>query len=195
MDGTTLALVAGLVVSFLAAVFGWVRWLHELGEKRRERAARQDAEAKLALMRRRSLAECPYFSLYDELPDMLILPKDGTGEVNAILDGSPHLLSCSRNEVGPEVEEGDPVLLLIENNGQRAQEVSVTLDNKPIEFMHVEEHSTGQRIPVFSYPYRLEMLGREQTLTVSFLSVSGARDTHRYLTKHGVRFLRRIDPA
>jgi hypothetical protein len=45
MSDWWLAFLTGFVPAALAAVLGWVKWLHELREKRIEKAGRNEAEA------------------------------------------------------------------------------------------------------------------------------------------------------
>jgi hypothetical protein len=103
-------------------------------------------------------------------------------------------LSFFRNEVGPKVTVGEQIYLLIENNGSNAFELSLHIDEEPTGIIVVEADG-HELIHALVYRYAPEKHGKEQIITMGFLSPNGIRDVHRYTTKHGFRTLKRIDPA
>lgn len=189
MIGTLLSLSG-----WLTAVFGWFRWFVERREKRFERAAKDAAEAELAAIKRRSLHENPFFVLSDATFNGIEVPTEEPCKGIYIPAGSGCLLCFMRDEVDGNMASGEIVYMLIENCGSDAHSMTIKLDGEAVRLVHVKVHG-GRRLEAIAYAYLSQRLGRIQTLEVSFCSANGVKDTHRYVIKHGSRFLQRIDPA
>lgn len=179
-----------IIAAILGAVTGaLVLWLLELPTKRRAK----EVEAELAVIRRR--ARGPYLSPSLVRFDCLYLPSDKPGTVSYRSAGSGDLLCFLRDEVMRDVPEGHPIVLVIENRGDEAPEVAMSLDGDPVLIQKEPELADALGLQFILYPYRPERHGQPQTLEVRFLARDGVRDVHRYNTEHGRRILRRIDPA
>lgn len=190
----TLATILGILSGWAVAAFGWIKWLHELREKRAERAAKQKAEAELREIHRRSAERCPYFSLFDGRFNMITAPSDELGQLDSLSPNSGSVLCFWCDEVDRSIKSGAAIHLLVENQGCTAYEIAVTLDAEPVKFLEVQTYESHV-LNAIKYAYRPEHHGAEQTLEIQFLAEDGVRDRHRYVTKHGFRILKRIDPA
>lgn len=116
-------------------------------------------------------------------------------EVNVWHATNGNVLSCIRNEVGNDMPKGLPVILVVDNAGQSARGVTIKLDGEEIAYKREVDFSDSQGLYFLEYPYDPGKRGKEQKLTFSFETDSGVQDTHVYITRHGMRFLKRIDPA
>jgi hypothetical protein len=118
----------------------------------------------------------------------------GIGKLEGISCMDKCTLCAMQTEVKEGAEDGDEVVLVVENIGQAARSVKLKLDGESISFHQEAEmqHAGGHQYIMYSY--RKSKHGQEQKLTVSFESGSGVQDTHIYATRHGMRFLRRMDP-
>ena len=190
----TSAELLGLLSGWLLAAFGWIKWLHELREKRRERAAKEKAETALLEIRRRATDSSPLFLLSSERFNGVTIPGSKPTEHFVFLAGHACLLCYMRDEVDRKVPLGEFIYLLVEHRGSDAYEISIQLDEEEAGFIQAEADG---HYPIYAirYAYRPEYHGREQTIKVRFLAANGVRDTHRYATSHGIRAIKRIDPA
>jgi hypothetical protein len=68
-----LAILSG----WLAAAFGWIKWLYELREKRLERAAKEKAQSELVEIRRRATDNSPLFLVNNERFNGVTVPGEG----------------------------------------------------------------------------------------------------------------------
>lgn len=190
----TLVIILVAFAGWAAAAFGWIKWLHELREKRAERAAKEKAEAEIREIQRRSAELRPYFDLSDSRFNSVTTPGDRPGQLLGLYPGRKNLLCFLSNEVDKHFKAGEPIYLLVENHGSNAFEITMNLEGGPVQMIKVK---TDHGVPLLAvkYPYRPDHHGREETLEVRFLAFDGIRDVHRYVTRHGFRALKRIDPA
>ena len=191
---STLEMIITALSGWLIGAFGWFKWLHELREKRQERAAKEKAEAALTEIKRRATDSSPYLLISKHRFNGVTVPTDNPTQQLFIPPGSPCLLCFMRDEVDTKMPAGEFTYLLVENHGRDAHEISIHLDGESAGFIQVQA-DRSHMIYAIRYPYRPECHGREQTLEISFLAANGVRDTHRYATVHGIRALKRIDPA
>ena len=187
--GTGFAIFGG----WLTALFGWIKWWHELRDKRKERAARLKAEAELAAARRRSVESSPYLVPSDRRFNGVTVPAKEPGQRLIIHAGCGGLLCFMRDEVQRDVTAGESIYLLVDNHGRDAYEIAIDLDGEPVGLVKAETEG-GDGILAIRYPYRPEFHGRAQTIQIGFLSAGGHPDAHRYAMRHGFRTLQRIDP-
>lgn len=156
-----------------------------------ERRARKRADNELQEIKRRgdapflTVSNANFQQLYHELKQDV---------VNVWYATNGNVLSCFRDEVGSDMGKGLPVVFVVDNAGQSARAIIVKLDSEEIAFKREVDFSDSQGLYFLEYPYDPEKRGKEQRLTLSFETSSGVQDTHIYMTRHGMRFLKRIDP-
>jgi len=145
----------------------------------------------LSLIKRRG--EAPYLSIsnanFQQLYHKL---EQGVVKVWPATNGN--VLCCLRDEVGIDVPEGTPLIFVIDNVGQAVRGLDVKLDGGTIAFKREVDFSNSQGLYFLEYPYDPAKRGKEQKLFISFETNSGVQDTHIYIIRHGMRFLKRIDP-
>ena len=180
--------------SWLIGSIGWLHSLHQFREKRVEKAAKEKAEAALKEIRRLSSEESPFWRLSDRRFNGLKAPSEKPGGQLCLREGHPTLLCAVRDEVDRKTPAGTFVYLAVENHGRNAYEVSVNLDLEPSAIIEGKSDD-GYTLGLVCYPYLPEIHGRDQSIKVSFLSAKGIRDTQIYATQHGIRTLKRTDPA
>ena len=125
--GELLAILSG----WLAAAFGWIKWLHELREKRREKAAKDKAESELVAIRRQAADSRPLFLLSQLAFNGVTVPSGKPAEHTFIPPGNGCLLCYVRDEVDRKVPAGDFIFLLVENHGSNAYEITIQIDGHP----------------------------------------------------------------
>lgn len=160
--------------------------------KARRQAAKDRAE--LAAIRRRG--EAPFF-------------RPITGKVWELVLGLQARLVCSpgnpawlrvldgtRAEIKRErMKDGDHVLLIVENIGLAPRTLEVEPNTHEIKFYREPNMEGADKHCWFGYPYRPEEHGKDQSFVITFETETGVQGKHTYVLKHGVRELRRIDPA
>ena len=157
-----------------------------------ERRARKRADNELQEIKRRgdapflTVSNANFQQLYHELKQNVVNVWHAT---------NGNVLSCFRDEVGSDMEKGLPVIFVVDNAGQSARGIIVRLEGEEIAFKREVDFSGSQGLYFLEYPYDPEKRGKEQKLTFSFETSSGVQDAHIYITRHGMRFLKRIDPA
>ena len=187
--------IIGTTVSgWLIAAFGWLKWWYEIREKRRERAAKERAEAALLEIKRRAIDSSLYLLISEHRFNGITAPSDKPTEQFFIPPNDPCLLCFMRDEVDRKMPSGQPTYLLVENHGCDAYEISIQLDGEAVGFIQVNADE-AYPLHAIRYPYRPESHGKDQTIQIGFLAANGVRDTHRYMTRHGIRTLKRIDPT
>jgi hypothetical protein len=142
------------------------------------------------LIRRRGSA--PFLKPTDEEWVRLFI-RDGPGKISMLNHCHPGVLCGSNLEVSG-LEDGYRVYFPVENHGQTAPAVSLSLDGVPIALEKEPDYSGAHGFYYFVYHYEKARHGKEQVLALSFETSDGRHDTHRYLLIHGRRVLRRIDP-
>jgi hypothetical protein len=189
------------MIGIFLSLSGWIstgiclfKLYVERREKRLERAAKEAAETELGAIKRRSLVDNPFFVVSDATFNGIEVPTDDPCKATYIPAGSGCLLCFMGDEVDGKMESGEIVYLLIENHGSNAYGITIKLDGEAVRLVQVKINR-AHKLDAIAYAYFPERLGRIQTLEVGFCSATGVEDTHRYATKHGVRFLQRIDPA
>lgn len=182
--------IALVVMGVIELVTLWFLFV-ERREKKREKADKEKAESQLVLIRRRGDAP-------------LLVPSSSRFNMTSRSVGNGRLLMVSpmdgavlcefRNEVNIPAGQEQIVVFVVENIGERARAASVKLDDGTA-VLQQEAEMEGARGRLFLiYPYDRAVHGQEQKLTLTFESQSGIQDTHTYSIRHGVRFLRRIEP-
>ena len=157
-----------------------------------ERRARKRADNELEEIKRRgdapflTVSNANFQRLHHELKQNVVNVWHAT---------NGNVLSCFRDEVGSDMEKGLPVIFVVDNAGQSTRGIIVKLEGEEIAFKREVDFSGSQGLYFFEYPYDPEKRGKEQKLTFSFETSSGVQDTHIYITRHGMRFLKRINPA
>lgn len=153
----------------------------------RERRGKKRAEDELKKIRRRG--DAPFFRPSDELVGNLYHQE--YEQILFIPFGSGVLCS-SHAEV--KLEDGQPVFFVVENHGRAANSVVMKLDGGPISLRQEPDIEAAHGLQYLVYPYSRAKHGQDQELVISFETESGVQDTHRYVLRHGMRFLRRVDP-
>ncbi len=155
----------------------------------RERRAKKKAEDELNQIHRRGTA--PYFRPSEEIVSNLWI-NTSTGGIACIPSIHPAVLRKSRNEV--RIDDSESVFLVVENLGEAAHVISVKLDNETISLDQEPDMDSAHGFQYFVYPYQKAKHGKEQRVSLAFETRSGVQDTHLYVTRHGCRFLQRVDP-
>jgi len=97
----------------LAAAFGWIKWLHELREKRKERTAKECVEAELRETRRRATDSSPLFLISLKPFNGVTTPSAKPTEHFFFPAGHP---ACFlRDEVAHNVMSGESIYLIVES--------------------------------------------------------------------------------
>lgn len=180
------------IATAVAAVAASVTTYWAFTERRAKiiaRAAQAASELELKNIQRR--AHAPFLKPSDDVFNA-IYHNVGEGKVAFIPYGEKALLCNSRNEV--EASDGDEVIFIVENLGAAARGISVKLEGKPISLRReADMQYAGGRIYLV-YPYTKLKHGQDQIITLSFESETGIQNIHKYVTRHGIRVLKRIDP-
>ena len=194
-----LSLIAGkfsgmeAIIGIIGAIIGAViavlveRWLTK-GERQRAK----EAEEELKQIKRRSAA--PFLTASDAAFNGLHFPGEEPGKIGFCPAGSGAVLCFMRDEVGEDLETGDPVFFVIENHGSPARSVKLILDGKPIRLQQEPDFESSNELQFLRYEFDREKFGKSQRLELTFEADSGLQDSHVYELLHGVRSLKRIDP-
>jgi hypothetical protein len=172
------------VLGWLTAIVGWIIGAVQWRKKRK-------VEAELKLIRRR--AEAPYLAASDAVFNCLYTSLIGS-ELRCFQPGMENLLCFQRDEVGKNLIADNPVLFVIENSGQAARSVAVSLDGVPIQLKREPDIQDAQGLQFLEYPYQPAKHGQTQQLVIDFESSGGVQDRHTYQIIHGARSLKRTDP-
>jgi len=170
--------ILGFVPTAAAATIGWLRWLHELREKRREKDGRAKSEAELKEIRRRGLG--PYLrAAYLAVPPF-------TGHGNQIIQ--------SGDDIDPATPAGTRLALMVANVGAPVRELTDDWPNGTgIDTTHDlphDEHTAS----MISYLYDPMKLGQTLRIRLDFETLDGVKLHHVYETRHGYAELKRVDP-
>jgi hypothetical protein len=180
------------IATAIAAVAASVTTYWAFTERREKIAARAaQAAAQLELKNTQRRAHAPFLKPSTDRFNA-IYHNLGNGKVSFVSVGHKSLLSDFRDEV--EAKDGDEVFFVVENLGASARGISVKLDGKPITLSREAEMENSRGRIYLVYPYEKSQHGNNQIISLSFESDTGAQDTHQYITRHGFRVLRRIDP-
>ena len=177
--------VVWAAIAAIAAVLAllWAIWEH---------AGRRKAERKLDEIKRRG--DAPFLSVSDAILGTIHYFRNGGTEFWHAAT-TPGILSFQQERVGA-LNAGDQVVLLVDNTGEPTHKIAVKLDDIPIVFDSGRDFQNPNATIFFLlYLYDPQKNGHQQRITVAFETRSGVHDTHTYITRHGVRFLKRIDPA
>jgi hypothetical protein len=193
MSDWWIGFLSAFVPTAATATLGWFRFFHEVRVKNHERESKERAESELQLIRRRSLDDSPYLTPSNERFNGVTFPGEKPGETYWLPAGGAALLCFLKNEIGDKVPEGTEIYMVLDNKGSSAQEIKITLDEQPIKLLPFDfENQTN---PGIVYPLNPQIRGKEQVVSLSFLARNGSRDTHLYVTRHGFRIFKRIDPS
>ena len=168
-----------------------ITWFFEHLKTKRERLAKEAAEKKLAEIKRR--ASAPYLICSETAFNHLYVRKSAS-DLQAWSAGARDLLCFLRDEVDRTTPSGETIGLVIDNLGQSARAIAVRIDGERVAFQREADFQGSHGLYFFTYPYVPEKHGKDQIVTLNFESDDGIQDTHKYITKHGIRILRRIDP-
>ncbi len=185
--GEWIAVILGAAAGSLAT------WLLDLPGKRKAQKAQSAAEGELTAIRRRGNA--PYLTPSNALFNIAREPVRENGQGAGWSPINSNVLCWMRQEVPPDLPEDTPVVLIVGNSGQPARRVDVKLDNREVFFRQEPDVDGAQGLLLLKYPYQPKMRGQMQILEIAFETPDGMQDVHRYETRHGIRHLRRIDPA
>lgn len=184
-----------------AALIGWWQFLLARRDKRVAEANEAEAkrtqataEAEMQAIRRRALTSAPYFEPTQQSAMLYQFPDKVSGEMRIVSLRTGRLIDLTTDQVPEAFPKGATVMLVVDNKGQGAVEEVLDLDGVPVA-LHESRHARSLGALLIEYPYDPAMRGKIQTLTMRFLTRDGAREVHKYETKHGMRWLRRIDPA
>jgi hypothetical protein len=110
--------LSAAILGWLTAIVGWIVGLVQWRKKCK-------MEAELKLIHRR--AEAPYLAPSDAVSTCLYTSLIGS-EIRCFQPGMENLLCFQRDEVEKNLVTDNPVLFVIENSGQAARRVAVSLD-------------------------------------------------------------------
>lgn len=177
------------ITKTITTVFPWITtgvgWIVALLQWRKKRKA----EAELKLIRRRG--DAPYLTPSATTVNRLFTDASA-GEAHTA--GAATVLTALHEEVSKEMPADTPVRFVVDNQGQSARRVSVSLDGKPIQLRSEPDLKFTSGLQFLEYPYDPKKHGQDQTLVISFETASGVQDHHTYSLKHGIRHLVRTDP-
>lgn len=186
MDNLTWIEIGGLVVTAAGV------WVGIRGERRATAAERRAAEREAQLVEIEHRGDAPAYVLSDGR-FTTITRRDNARATLA--ENYPWVLSIYRNEVDPQSQGARPVSLLVENRRPEAVFLRLELDGEPVTIHTGSDAGTRADFQWIEYPYDPAKHGSEQTLVIIFETRSGRQGKHRYLTRHGIRTLVRIDPG
>jgi len=106
-----------------------------------------------------------------------------------------NVLSVSRDKVSDTVQDGNPVVLILENQGSNARRIGVTTDLKECILRQEPPIDGANNLIILKYTYQSDRAGKPCIVKLSFESHSGFQGEHVYETIHGFRAFRRIKPA
>lgn len=182
----TIELIA-LIGGWLAAAFGWFKWLYEIQEKRREKLAKEKAEAELTAAHSR--ADAAFFSASVERRTMFECGQDKTW-----FTSNSNVLSVFRDEVSNDIPAGTPIVLPLANDGEDVKAATFRKSGIPISSIR---YTNGDRDlwGILEYPFDPALFGKREIIEVSFESRNGFHRIHRYATEHGRRLFVRVEPS
>ncbi|MBX3747314.1 MAG: hypothetical protein KF833_18550 [Verrucomicrobiae bacterium] len=190
MDATTWSIALNGVLTICALATLILYW-RERG--RAMAAERRAAERDAQLVEIEHRGDAPAYVLSDGRFTTLVSRRE---RPKTIINASyPRVLSAYRNEVDPKVEDSRPVSLVVENCRPEAIFLRLELDGEPVSIHKGSDAGTRADFQWIEYPYDPAKHGSEQTLVLTFETRSGRQGKHRYLTRHGIRTLVRIDPG
>jgi hypothetical protein len=155
-----------------------------------ERIFRMRTDKKLDEIKQRG--DAPFFRISEAIMGNIGFFKDG--EAVFRFAGSDKSVLAFQHQKVEALNVGDPVILMIDDTGEPTHAIIVKLDGDPIIFGSAIDDNTTKSVLFFEYPYNPKKEGQEQRITISFETRSGVHNTHTYITRHGVRFLKRIIP-
>jgi hypothetical protein len=163
-----------------------IRWWYQVREKRRERAAKERAEAQLNQARNR--ADAAFF-----LASSVRVNDFPSGLNSTWLTGNGNVLSVLNEEVHPSIPAGTLVVLPLANDGEDVRGVSFQKNGASIR--HVR-YTNGNRTlwGILEYPFDPDSRGKIEIIEVRFESRNGFHRVHRYAMEHGRRRFFRIEP-
>ncbi|HEY4248713.1 MAG TPA: hypothetical protein VGM64_17965 [Lacunisphaera sp.] len=194
MSDWMLGFLTGFIPAGATAIFGWIKWWHELREKRRERAVREKFEAEIAEFRRRSVKVAPYLKISHDRFEGMQIASGPHGRSQWLSALYPCILSFYEEEVPADTKPGETVFLVVSNAGASALDVSAKIDDDVAWFVE-PQNQEASHLRLLAYNYRPELHGTLQTVSLQFLQEDGDHGVQAYEAKHGIRWLRRIDPA
>jgi hypothetical protein len=171
------------VFPWITAGVGWVVAIFQWRKKRK-------AETEVRLIRRRG--DAPYLTPSSTTVNRLIT-NASAGEARTAATAT--VLTALNGEVPKDLPADTPVRLVVDNQGQPARRVSVSLEGKAIQLRSELALKFASGLQFLEYPYDPKKHGQDQTLIISFETASGVQDHHTYSLKHGIRHLVRTDPA
>ena len=150
----------------------------------------KDAEARLAQTRRRG--EGPYLVPYPENVGHVYEQENENTFFWSVTNSN--VLSVYRQKV-EGVKDGDPVVLILYNQGGDARRISIETDLQDCVIRQEPDMSGAHGLIFLKYAYESAKAGKPCLLHLSFESPTGHQDTHTYQTIHGERAFTRIEPA
>jgi hypothetical protein len=146
---------------------GWIVALFQWRKKRK-------AEAELKLIRRRG--DAPFFTPPAFTVDRLFTDAS---EGEARTAAAATVLTAFHAEVPKDMPADTPVRFVVDNQGQPARRVSVSLDGKLIQLRSEPALKFASGLQFLEYPYDPTKHGQDQRLVVSFETASGCRTATR----------------
>ena len=178
-------------IELSVVAIGWlgtlVGWLYEWRAKRRERAAKETADAALDAAQNRADAA---FFIPSVAKSFGMLPC-GDGKVWHVANSN--VLCYARDAVPMDIPAGTPVVLPLANDGEEVYGVTFAklgISMRSIRYTDGERHLWG----ILEYPFDPASFGQREIVEVHFESRKGFQRIHRYAMEHGRRQFVRIDP-
>jgi hypothetical protein len=201
MGDSPLIVVCAFALGAATGILPWVQLYFSRRDQHRAEQRQAAAEAheavskaELEALKRRSLDNVPFLAVSGEDFGWVHAEGEQQGEKFGGFAGAPQLLCFNREQVERNLAPGEWVVLVLENQGAEADQMSMTLDGENV-LMRRNEREGAEWLILFAYPYFPEMHGKEQTVQLRFLARDARIETHRYITIHGCRSLRRVDPV
>jgi hypothetical protein len=101
----------------------------------------------------------------------------------------------TRNRVVVGLAKGDPVVLVLENQGADARRIRIVTDLKEASLRQEPEIDGAHGYTFLLYEYEPDKQGQRVKIELSFESHDGYQGAHTYETKHGEFYFVRTHPA
>jgi hypothetical protein len=182
------------LVGILVGVAGLVFKLYQWRAGRIEKAAKKQAEVEEREIQRRAPSTRPFYRLSDARFQTLELATEKPWEYSAITMRDRALLCAGRNEIDGNLPPGEIIYLLVENKGCDPSDLTVIMEGEPVSLVTFNRNPS-RPLFAFAYPFDPVKFRRHQTVQIYFLAADGTKDSQAYATIHGIRTLKRVDPA
>lgn len=151
----------------------------------------KEAEKELAAIKLRG--DAPYLVPSDTFTGMIYEAADGGGIIPWNTSNG-NVLYAQRHEISGSLDEGETVILLLDNSGEAARNIQLETELRNCRLCEEPEMGSAQGLVFLKYDFEPDKKGARQTVRMSFESPSGFKGEHIYETIHGQFHFKRIVP-